>query len=998
MGDFHQHGIITSLHQLNQRPLEKIEEDLHAFRGHTPLGLILPSLYSELEGPALSNIVDELSKVSYLDQIVVGLDRANEEQFRHALKFFDRLPVTPDILWNDGPRLQEIDKILLDKGLAPLELGKGRNVWYMFGYILASQKAKAVAIHDCDITTYDRSMLANLIYPVAHPAFSYKFCKGYYARIANNTMNGRVCRLLVTPLLRALGKVCKPSEFLQYLDSFRYPLAGEFALTNDVIADIRIPSDWGLEMGVLSEMHRNYATNQICQVDIADIYDHKHQDLSTEDKTKGLSRMSSDIAKSLYRKMATQGEIFTPEKIRTIKAAYYRIALDLIDSYQNDALMNGLKYDVHKEGQAVDLFAENIIEAGNEFLDPEKSMDTPFMPSWKRVRSAVPDIMERLCEAVRKDREEFSDSVGFDTTEHPKVRILTQHLEGHVSNVYGKEKSADVVKQILKSAPLIESVMHNTPTDNKWTERDTVLITYADTIKSKAADESPLQSLHRFVLENLKGTITNIHLLPFCPYSSDDGFAVIDYTKVKEEHGTWSDIQAFGENFNIMADLVLNHCSVESPWFKNFLKGKGPGANYFTTGEGFSNLRQVVRPRPSPLLNTFKTADGEKEVWCTFSEDQADLNYANPDVLIEIIKIIKLYLEKGIKLFRFDAVAFLWKEDGTSCVHLNQTHEIIKLLRLIIETIEPRAIVITETNVPNKENLSYFGNNNEAHLIYNFSLPPLLLHTMLSGNCIHLKKWLMSMPGARRGKSYLNFIASHDGIGLRPAEGLLSEDELESMIQTIRSFGGEISQRALPDGALKPYEANISLYDAMSGKLGGVKDALQNKRFLCAHAILLALEGIPAIYIHSLLGTHNNVHGMAETGRLRTINRYQWDHDGLQDALLDKEKHHGEIFTQLKRLISIRQQQEAFHPNATQHSLHLGNEIFGFWRESIHRDQAIFALHNISDQPQKLAIVELSLATTETWYDLLSDASYDSESTTIELAPYQCVWLTNKKN
>ncbi len=996
MGDFHQHGIVTSLHQLNQRPLEKIEEELLEFRKKTPLGLILPSLYSELEGPALSNIVDELAKVNYLDQIVVGLDRANEKEFRHALKFFDRLPVTPDILWNDGPRLQKIDKMLSDKGLAPLELGKGKNVWYMFGYILASQKAKAVAIHDCDITTYDRSMLANLIYPVAHPAFSYKFCKGYYARIANNTMNGRVCRLLVTPLLRALGKVCDPSDFLHYLDSFRYPLAGEFALTNDVIEDIRIPSDWGLEMGVLSEMHRNYATNQICQVDIADIYDHKHQDLSLEDKTKGLSRMSSDIAKSLYRKMATQGEVFTPEKIRTIKASYYRIALDLIDSYNNDATMNGLKYDIHKEVQAVDLFAENIIQAGTEFLDPSKSMDVPFMSSWKRVRSAVPDIMEQIIQAVEADRLEFTDGAGYDLSQHPKVCTLKQRLHGHVGNVYGAEKSSEIVEQILAAAPLIDSVIHKAPIENKWSEKDTVLITYADSIKSP--EKPPLQTLRRFALENLKGPITNIHLLPFCPYSSDDGFSVIDYTEVKKEHGNWTDVQAFDSDFNIMADLVLNHCSAESPWFKNFLKGVSPGADYFVTGDQFTDLRNVIRPRPSPLLNTFETVDGNKEVWCTFSEDQVDLNFANPKVLIEIVEIIRLYIEKGIKLFRFDAVAFLWKEDGTSCVHLDQTHEIIKLLRLIIETLDPSAIVITETNVPNKENLSYFGNNNEAHLIYNFSLPPLLLHTMLSGNCRHLKKWLMSMPPARRGKSYLNFIASHDGIGLRPAEGLLTDEEQESMIQTIRNFGGEISQRMLPDGGLKPYEANISLYDAMSGTLGGEKDALQNNRFLCAHTILLALEGIPAFYIHSLLGTHNNTQGMAETGRRRTINRYQWDYDGLKEALADPEKHHGDLFSQLKRLISIRQEQEAFHPNATQHTLHLGDEIFGFWRESIHRDQSIFALHNISDKPQQLDIVELSLVATELWYDLLSDNSYDSGSSTIELKPYQCVWLTNKKS
>lgn len=407
MGDFHQHGIVTTLHQLNNRDNKDLEAELESFRKKRPMGVVLPSLYSELQQPALTDIVDKLSNVSYLDQIVVGIDRANQEEFQHALQFFDRLPIQPDILWNDGPRLRAIDEELQEKDLAPNQPGKGRNVWYMFGYVLASNKADAVALHDCDITTYNKEMLSRLLYPIANPSFSYRFCKGYYARVADDSMNGRVCRLLVTPLIRALKMVCQNSEYLDFLDSFRYALAGEFALRRDVIEDIRIPSDWGLEMGVLSEMYRNYATNQICQVDIADRYDHKHQDLSTNDKTKGLSRMSADIAKSLYRKMATHGEIFSQEKIRTLKAAYYRIALDLVESYNNDAEINGLNYDRHQEGLAVELFAENIMRSGYSFLDPENSMETPFMPSWKRVISAMPDIQQKLLDAVEQDRKEF---------------------------------------------------------------------------------------------------------------------------------------------------------------------------------------------------------------------------------------------------------------------------------------------------------------------------------------------------------------------------------------------------------------------------------------------------------------------------------------------------------------------------------------------------------------------------------------------------------------
>lgn len=405
MGDFYQNGIITTLHNLTDRPVEDIEKELEGFRKSRPMSLVLPSLYSELEGPALGNIVSELTNVPYLDQIVVGLDRANEDQYRHAMGYFSKLPQNVKVLWNDGPRLREVDLLLRKQGLAPTEMGKGRNVWYCFGYVLAAGTSKSVALHDCDILTYRRDMLARLIYPVANPRFNYMFCKGYYARVADQKMNGRVSRLLVTPLIRALKKVCGPNDFLDYLDSYRYPLAGEFSFRTDVINDLRIPSDWGLEVGVLSEMKRNYATNRLCQVDIADTYDHKHQELSPEDASRGLSKMSMDISKAVFRKLATNGQVFSTETFRTIKATYFRIALDFVETYQNDALINGLTFDRHKEEKAVELFARNVMEAGNYFL--ENPMDTPFIPSWNRVVSALPDIQEQLKEAVDLDNREF---------------------------------------------------------------------------------------------------------------------------------------------------------------------------------------------------------------------------------------------------------------------------------------------------------------------------------------------------------------------------------------------------------------------------------------------------------------------------------------------------------------------------------------------------------------------------------------------------------------
>jgi len=406
MADFYQNGIVTTLHNLSNRPLSDMETDLLRFSDHRSLGLLLPSLYSELSTEALPNIVEKISQVPYLSEIVIGLDKANEDEYRHALKFFSQLPQHHRVLWNDGPRLKAIDAELQELGLAPTEFGKGRNVWYCMGYILASGKAESIALHDCDIVTYNRQLLARLLYPVANPTFNYEFCKGYYARAANGKINGRVTRLFVTPLIKALKKIVGQSDYLDYMDSYRYPLAGEFSFRRDVLNDLRIPSDWGLEIGVLSEMHRNYANNRLCQVDIADVYDHKHQPVSFDNQDTGLSKMSIDIAKSLFRKLATQGETFSSEIFRTLKATYFRIAIDYVETYRNDALMNDLSIDIHQEEQAVEMFASNLMEAGKVFLD--NPMETPFIPTWNRVQSAMPDVFEKLLKAVEDDTQEFS--------------------------------------------------------------------------------------------------------------------------------------------------------------------------------------------------------------------------------------------------------------------------------------------------------------------------------------------------------------------------------------------------------------------------------------------------------------------------------------------------------------------------------------------------------------------------------------------------------------
>ncbi|WP_417551414.1 glycosyl transferase [Marinomonas fungiae] len=405
MGDFYQNGIITTLHNLGQRPLEEMEQELCEFAKKRPMALILPCLYSELETDAMPNIIRHLKQVPYPIEIIIGLDRATEAQYRHALEFFSELPQKHKVLWNDGPRLRAIDEILKGEQLSPNDPGKGRNVWFCMGYALTASDADAVAMHDCDIVTYDRSLLARLIYPVANPKFNYEFCKGFYARTANGKMNGRVSRLLVTPLLYSLKKVLGHLDYLDYLDSYRYSLAGEFSFRRDVMTDLRIPSDWGLEVGVLSEMYRNYSTNRLCQVDIADVYDHKHQDLSADNDNGGLSKMSIDITKAIFRKLATNGIVFNQETFRTIKATYYRVALDFIETYRNDAQINGLKLDVHAEERAVELFASNIMKAGNMYLD--NPMEAPFIPSWNRVASAFPEVMHQLEEAVSEDMKEF---------------------------------------------------------------------------------------------------------------------------------------------------------------------------------------------------------------------------------------------------------------------------------------------------------------------------------------------------------------------------------------------------------------------------------------------------------------------------------------------------------------------------------------------------------------------------------------------------------------
>lgn len=578
--------------------------------------------------------------------------------------------------------------------------------------------------------------------------------------------------------------------------------------------------------------------------------------------------------------------------------------------------------------------------------------------------------------------------------ENTPLSHLEQRLIAHLQTLYPHLNGKELADKCLATFHLNPATESPRPHKSLWDQSDIMLITYADTLRR--SDEAPLETLHNFVKNILSDSISAVHLLPFFPYSSDDGFSVMDYTTVNPSCGQWKHVSNLAKDFKVMGDLVINHCSSRSMWFENFKAGVNPGANFFYEADPALDLSAVVRPRTSPLLREVQTKNGEKHVWCTFSHDQVDLNFEKPEVLLEFLGIIRLYLEKGIRWFRLDAVAFLWKIPGTNCINLPQTHEIIRLLRLMIEHYAPDSVIITETNIPNQENLTYFGNANEAHLIYNFSLPPLLINSLVTGNSNHLKQWLMSMPPAQQGTTYLNFLASHDGIGLRPTEGLLSEWELETLINTMKRFGGKISSRTTLDGEAKPYEINISLWNALSGSAQQGPDQWQFARFLCAAGVMMALEGVPAFYIHSLFGTENDLERVENTGHFRSINRHIWDMEDLEHAL-NTPTHHQKVFNSVTKLTQIRRAQPAFHPNATQYVLHMGENLFAFWRQSIDRRQSLFAVYNMTDQPQSFNLSELNLIATDDWTDLVSEQVYEDRLGKITLIPYQFVWLANKK-
>ena len=582
----------------------------------------------------------------------------------------------------------------------------------------------------------------------------------------------------------------------------------------------------------------------------------------------------------------------------------------------------------------------------------------------------------------------------FVAVSHSSLRIKLSTL---LESIYPEVSASDLTGKVIEAfwpEDRKPRARARQPGSALWSEKDALVITYGNSIVDGA--HNPLDLLRHFLETRLKGAVNAVHILPFFPYTSDDGFAVTDYRAVNGVLGSWADVSRIASEFKLMSDLVLNHVSSQSTWFNEYRQGHEPYDRFFFEADPSDDLSSVVRPRTSPLLREVETAHGTRHVWCTFSHDQVDLDFRNPEVLLEFLRVMRLHIDQGVRIIRLDAVAFIWKELGTPCIHLPQTHAIVRLMRVLFDySIEP-VVLLTETNVPNAENLSYFGNRNEAHAIYNFSLPPLILHALLSGSARYLNQWQMAMPPAQLGCAYLNFSASHDGIGMRPAEGLLDEDEIAAVIDAVRSFGGRVSMRAMPDGGQKPYEINVTFFDAMKGTLEG-EDEYQIERFLCSQTIVMALEGLPAFCIHSFLATPNDQEGVEKTGANRAINRHHWEYPELQALLADPETPQAKVLAAMKARLAVRRRQKAFHPNATQFTMHLGDSIFGFWRQSHERDQSIFALHNVTREEVEIPVMAINLISGEDWVDLLSGERFTPARDVMRFAPYQCRWISNRR-
>lgn len=550
----------------------------------------------------------------------------------------------------------------------------------------------------------------------------------------------------------------------------------------------------------------------------------------------------------------------------------------------------------------------------------------------------------------------------------------------HFEALYGRELAPICLERFAMLLGRYGVGSESETLQTAWDEKSIWLITYGDTIQSDS--NSPLQTLDRFLSKYLSDLISTVHILPFFPYSSDDGFSVINYRQVDESVGEWQDIEQISKRFKLVFDLVLNHVSRESNWFRDYVLGIAPATGYFIEQSNDTDLSAVIRPRSTPLLSPVMTRSGQRHLWTTFSSDQIDLNFASPDVLFEFLDLILFYISKGASAIRLDAIAYLWKKIGTNCINLPETHIVIKLLRHLVNLVAPNVILLSETNLPHTENISYFGQGDEAHLVYQFSLPPLLLHAILTERTSTLTSWAKSLDNTPTGCTFLNFTASHDGIGVRPLEGLVPQSEIALLVDHVVTSGGRYSTKRNSDGTDSVYELNITYFDALKDPAQPENTAIQIDRFICSQAVALALKGIPAIYINSLFGTPNDLERFEQTGQARALNRKKWQLSELVD-LLSTDTHFAQVYQRFCQLLKARRNHPAFDPAAPQQILEYGESIFAVSRTDIPSKENILCLHNFSSTIQEITI-------TEACVDLITDASYGPN---IKLSPFQVLWL-----
>ncbi|MGG1678206.1 sugar phosphorylase [Neobacillus sp. NRS-1170] len=553
-----------------------------------------------------------------------------------------------------------------------------------------------------------------------------------------------------------------------------------------------------------------------------------------------------------------------------------------------------------------------------------------------------------------------------------KRESISQKLE----LLYG-EKGQEVYQDIEK---LIEKYSKANVSPKPWvTEDDVMLITYGDSIKEDG--KAPLQTLREFLEKYTKETLSAVHILPFYPYTSDDGFSVVDYREIDPQLGSWSDVNDIANDFDLMFDAVINHISKSSDWFQGYLKGDEKYKGYFIEANPSLDYSKVTRPRALPLLTPFETSEGIKHIWTTFSDDQIDINFENPKVLLEILDILNMYAVNGSRFIRLDAIGFMWKKLGTTCMHLEETHAIIKLIREVLELSAPGTILITETNVPHKDNISYFGNGyDEAQMVYQFPLPPLTLFSFHTGNARKLSEWAASLEPTTNATSFFNFLSSHDGVGMRPTEGILSEEEKQFMVDQTIAHGGRVSYKDNGDGTKSPYELNINYLDALTHP-DEEQDVRVNK-FLAAHTILLSVIGVPGIYIHSLLGSRNYYQGVEESGINRRINREKLNKETLL-VELEADSLRNTIFTEFSNRIKLRRGQKAFSPNAKQEVLFLDDRVFSIKRTNAETGDEMVVLVNVSND-----IVDLN-----TEFSGLDIIGSEKIVNTVTLQPYQSMWI-----